>query len=1095
MKRLLPYLPCVFLVMFLPARADAQLLATYCSNPACHAQPGAGGPAISAAVGYSRGGWTSLVNIMNGYLPVTSPPADVQPKLTSTQVSQIAAFLDQTYPLLTITGPGSLAAGTIGTSYSSVQFTASSACTSSCSLTWSQSGLPSGMNLSAAGLLTGTPGAGTSGPHSVNFTVTDAIGDSVSVSLSLTINAPPPSITGPASLPAGTVGAAYGPVTFTATGGTGTFSWSATGLPNGLSINSSTGVLSGTPSAGSQGAYNPQFTVTSGSTANVTKSLTINPAATPLSITGPGSLSPGTVGVTYGSVSFSATGGSGGYTWTASGLPVGLAINLNTGLLSGVPAAGSQGSYNPQFIVKDSSNNTALTALTLVISAASVNLSITGPGSLSPGTVGVTYGSVSFSATGGSGGYTWTATGLPNGLTINLNTGVLSGVPAAGSQGSYNPQFVVKDSSNNTALATLTLTINATSTSLSIVGPGSLSTGTVGAAYGPVTFSATGGSGGYTWTATGLPNGLTINLNTGVLSGIPAAGTQGPYNPQFIVKDSSNATATVLLSLTITAQGQSPAPWVGTLVPNPLPALNGNQTLTINGLGFQAGSGLKVRVTSGGSTSDLAAPQVNFLSTNQLTVLINVGVAVANWTAQVINPDGQSSNTVSFSVTTQPVNTSIAMPQLAFGGGWYTALYFSNTGGTVVSFTVNFIDDNGAALTVPLVGIGDVTSRTVTLNPGSIAILEAPDTGSLTQGWAQATLPPGVSGYAVFRQSVRGKADQEAVVPLASGSDTTAELIYDNVNLTTSVAVLNPNNQQAVITMILYGSDGSQIGSGQLVVAAHSKKAANLTDLPGMAAAAGKRGWVIFSVNSGAVSITGLRSGGLAFTSIPDTYSSGTTATSITVPQIAFGGGWYTALYFSNTSSSPVSFQLNFISDTGTPLDVPLTGIGPVSSWTVDLNPRSTATLEAANAGNLAEGWAEASLPPGVTGYAVFRQSVPGRADQEAVVLLTPESSQTADLVYDNVNFTTAIAVLNPTFQQVTLTIVLYGTDGSQLGTGQLVLAPRSKQAAKLTDLPGLEGAAGKRGRATFLAPNGALSVIGLRAGNQAFTSIPDTHR
>jgi hypothetical protein len=120
---------------------------------------------------------------------------------------------------------------------------------------------------------------------------------------------------------------------------------------------------------------------------------------------------------------------------------------------------------------------------------------------------------------------------------------------------------------------------------------------------------------------------------------------------------------------------------------------------------------------------------------------------------------------------------------------------------------------------------------------------------------------------------------------------------------------------------------------------------------------------------------------------------------------------------------------------------------------------------------------------------------VPGRADQEAVVLLTPESSQTADLVYDNVNFTTAIAVLNPTFQQVTLTIVLYGTDGSQLGTGQLVLAPRSKQAANLTDLPGLEGAAGKRGRATFLAPNGALSVIGLRAGNQAFTSIPDTHR
>jgi hypothetical protein len=40
------------------------------------------------------------------------------------------------------------------------------------------------------------------------------------------------------------------------------------------------------------------------------------------------------------------------------------------------------------------------------------------------------------------------------------------------------------------------------------------------------------------------------------------------------------------------------------------------------------------------------------------------------------------------------------LPQLAFGGGWYTALYFANISGTAVSFTVSFIGNDGDPLTV-----------------------------------------------------------------------------------------------------------------------------------------------------------------------------------------------------------------------------------------------------------------------------------------------------------------------------------------------------------------------------------------------------------
>ncbi len=896
MKRSLPCLSLVALAMFLPFRAEGQYQAR-CNNSTCHG----GVLVISPASTYAPTGWPDVVNRMNGYLPISGEPV-----LTGSEVSQIEAYLEATVPTLTITGPGSLAAGTVGASYGPVQFTRSGVAGS---WSWGASGLPTGMSINSSGSLGGIPSV--SGSFNPHFTVTDSYGTMKSVSLGLTINSVPPSITSPASLFDGTEGLTYGPVTFTATGGTGGYSWSATGLPNGLSF--STG-------------------------------------------------------------------------------------------------------------------------------------------------------------------------------------GVLSGTPASGSQGGYGPQFTVKDSNNATASVSLALNINPALTVLSITGPAFLSAGAEGTAYGPVQFSAVGGSGGYNWTATGLPNGLTINLTTGALSGTPAAGTQGSYSPHFTVKDLSNATASVVLSLTIGAAGQSSAPWISS-IPNPVPALNGNQTVTIDGIGFQGGAGLKVRVATGGSTSDLTAPQVSILSPTQLTISINVGLTPANWTAQVINPDGEASNVVAFSVTAQPVNASLAMPQLVFGGGWYTALYFSNTTGATVSVPVTFIGDNGAPLSVPLAGIGPATSRTLSLSPGSTAILEAPNTGGLVQGWAETSLPPGVTGYAVFRQSIAGRADQEAVVPLVSESSQTADLVYDDVNFTTSVSILNPSNQQVIVTMLLYASDGSQIGSGQLVLAARSKQAKALRELPGMAAAAGKRGWVTFSVTQGAVAVIGLRFGGEAFTSIPDTHRSGTMTSLFTAPHVVFGGGWYTALYFANTTTATLTVPVNFFSDTGAPLSVPLTGIGPVSSRTVVLNPGSTAILEAPNTGGLQQGWAEANLPPGVTGYAVFRQSVAGRADQEAVVLLTSESNQTADLVYDDVNFTTSLAVLNPTSQQVTVTIVLYSTNGVQIGSGQLVLAPRSKQANALKDFPGLAAAAGKRGHVTFAVPSGAVAIIGFRFGVEAFTSIPDTFR
>src|SRR5450432_2608811 len=66
---------------------------------------------------------------------------------------------------------------------------------------------------------------------------------------------------------------------------------------------------------------------------------------------------------------------------------------------------------------------------------------------------------------------------------------------------------------------------------LAITSPGSpLPSATVGVAYAPVTFLASGGTGGYTWSQTGLPATTGMALSSGgALSGTPVIGSEGPY--------------------------------------------------------------------------------------------------------------------------------------------------------------------------------------------------------------------------------------------------------------------------------------------------------------------------------------------------------------------------------------------------------------------------------------------------------------------------------------------------------------------------------------------------------------------------------------
>lgn len=78
-----------------------------------------------------------------------------------------------------------------------------------------------------------------------------------------------------------------------------------------------------------------------------------------------------------------------------------------------------------------------------------------------------------------------------------------------------------------------------------------------------------------------------------------------------------------------------------------------------------------------------------------------------------------------------------------------------------------------------------------------------------------------------------------------------------------------------------------------------------------------------------------------------------------------------------------------------------------------------------------------------------------GHLDQDALIPFAPETSQTVEFTYDDIQFTTAVALLNPSDQQTTVTITAFGDDGDQVGTTQLALAPHTKSANVLAVMRG----------------------------------------
>jgi hypothetical protein len=164
------------------------------------------------------------------------------------------------------------------------------------------------------------------------------------------------------------------------------------------------------------------------------------------------------------------------------------------------------------------------------------------------------------------------------------------------------------------------------------------------------------------------------------------------------------------------------------------------------------------------------------------------------------------------------------------------------------------------------------TSTIVNLPANGTAVIEAPNAGSsIIQGYASLVLPSGVVTYGVFRKTAPGSPDQEVVVPLSNASSVSSTLSFDDTDVVTAVAIVNPSSVATTVTINARDTNGNVIGTATVALGPNAKTESVLRDLPGLAGIAGLRGSAVFSVATGNLAVLGLRFNSQAFTSIPTT--------------------------------------------------------------------------------------------------------------------------------------------------------------------------------------------------------------------------------
>ena len=527
-------------------------------------------------------------------------------------------------------------------------------------------------------------------------------------------------------------------------GGTATSYTINNPLPTGLNFNTTTGVISGTPTAL---LAQTNFTINAinpGGSASATFTLTVKDVA-PSTLTYTTSPETATKGVTLINATPSNLGGAVvSYSIGAQVLPAGVLFNTTTGVFSGTPTA-----LLAQTIYTVTATNTGGSVdgtYTLTVNDVAPS-GLTYTPNIETATKGTPFTGVTPSIAGGTVLLYTISPALPDGITINATTGVISGTATVGSiETEYS---VTASNSGGNTISTYTLTVFDAPPSGLAYAPAT-GTATIGSAFTSATPTTSGGGAVVSYgVSPALPTGLSINTATGVISGTATDITASAIYTVTATNTGGNTPASYTLTVidaapnTLTYPTQTATKGVTSI--SATPTSLGGAVISYSiispalpaGLSIDAATGVisgttnvisasttyTVRATNtGGSTDGTYTLTVNDVAPSALTYSPATATATKGVTSMSATPTSSGGAVVSYSVSPSlPTGMSInpitgeisGIPSVVSASVIYTVTA-TNTGGTAdgtYTLTVNDIPPTSLAYSPnPMIATNGVTA-------------------------------------------------------------------------------------------------------------------------------------------------------------------------------------------------------------------------------------------------------------------------------------------------------------------------------------------------------------------------------------------------
>jgi len=825
------------------------------------ATSGPPGLALNASTGAITGTPTTLAGIAATNYTITATNASG----TSTFIINIT--INPAAPAITYTTPETYTAGTAIATLSPTN-------TGGPVTTYTTTGLPAGLSLNAAtGAITGTPTT-LAGIAAASYSVmtTNSTGSST-FSITITINPEAPAITytTPDTFVAGVAIAGLNP---TNTGGPVT-TYTTTGLPAGLTLDATTGAITGTPTTvAGIGATTYHVTATNATGASTTNiRITITEAAPNITYTTPDTY---TAGTAIATLSPTNTGGNNAVTYAVTGtaLPAGLTLSTTTGAITGTPTTLAGIAATNYSVTATNVNGTSTAIINITINAAAPAITYTTPDTYTAGTAIAT---LSPTNTGGPV-TTYTTTGLPAGLSLNAATGAITGTPTTIAGIAAASYSVTATNSTGTSTFSINITINPEAPAITYTTPDTFVAGVAIAGLNPTN---TGGPVN-TYTTTGLPAGLTLNASTGSITGTPTTVAGIGATTYHVTATNATGTSTTNIRITITEAAPNityttPDTYTaGTAIATLSPTNTGGPTaVTYAVTGTALPAGLTLNTTTGAITG---------------TPTTLAGIAVTNYSVTATNVNGTSTATINITINPAAPAITYTTPDTYTAGVAITTLNPTNTGGPITTYTTTGLP---AGLTL------NATTGAITGTPTTVAGIAA-------------------TNYSVTATNATGSSTATINITIIEAAPNITYTTPDTYTAGTAIATLSPTNTGGT-TAVTYAVVGTALPAGLSLNTTTGAITGTPTTYAGIAAtnytikATNVSGSSTFAIN---ITIVALLAPAITYTT-PDVYTAGAVIATLS-PTNAGGAATYT------TTGLPAGLAINATTGaiTGTPTTV-----------------------------------------------------------------------------------------------------------------------------------------------------------------------------